>query len=216
MRRAIAALAVLGFMGLSAGAWASPSLVGPTGLLLTPTADVMGMASWNAGGTAIWPDAGSDVTVLYANVGIFPRLEVGLAYQDIEDVDSETLVNAKFHVLSLPGRLTMSVGAIDITDQIDRSLYVVASHDLGAGVIEPRGTFSRPRVHGGVGGGRFDDVFLGFSVTVSGQADLLAEYDGDDVNVGVRWPIIPTMELTGAALGGLDDYAVGLSFVSPW
>jgi hypothetical protein len=105
---------------------------------------------------------------------------------------------------------------VDLTGQIDRSVYLVASHDLGAGIVSPKGRLTKPQVHVGVGGGRFDGIFGGVSVTLGGKADVMAEYDGENVNLGVRWPLIPRVAVTAAALDGLDDLALGISLKSPW
>jgi hypothetical protein len=214
--RSMTVIAVLALIAVSGVAWAGPSLLGPTGLLVVPTADVLGMSQWSAGASAVWLDEDADATVLYANVGLLPRLEIGFSHEDVQGAATETIVNAKYRALGLPAQVTVSVGGMDLTDQIDRSAYAVASHDLGAGILNPRGLISNPRVHAGVGSGRFDDLFAGFSVTVSDRADVLAEYDGDDINLGVRWPVLEKVELTGAFVNGLDDFAAGVSMSSPW
>jgi hypothetical protein len=116
----------------------------------------------------------------------------------------------------MPGKITLAVGAFDLTDQIDRSVYAVVSHDLGAGILSPKGQFTKPQLHVGVGGGRLDGLFGGVSVTVGGKADVMAEYDSENLNLGVRWPLIPKVAVTAAALDGLDDLALGISLKSPW
>jgi hypothetical protein len=207
---------MLALMIGAAAAYADSSLLGPTGLVTVPTAETLGILQWNVGGASVWAGSGPDESVVYANIGLLPRLEVGFARIEPEDGDAETLLNAKLRIVGLPGKVTLAVGAVDLTDQIDRSAYVVLTHDLGAGIISPKGQFTKPQVHVGVGGGQFDGIFGGVSLTVSGKADVMAEYDGEDVNVGVRWPIIPKVSLTAAALDGFDDLALGLSLKSPW
>jgi hypothetical protein len=209
-------VAVLAVMIGAAAAYADSSLLGPTGLVTVPTADTLGILQWNVGGASVWAGSGPDESVVYANIGLLPRLEVGFSRIEPEDGDAETLLNAKLRIVGLPGKVTLAVGAVDLTDQIDRSAYVVLTHDLGAGIISPKGQFTKPQVHVGVGGGQLDGIFGGVSLTVSGKADVMAEYDGEDVNVGVRWPIIPKVSLTAAALDGFDDLALGLSLKSPW
>ena len=216
MRRLLLGVAVLALMAVAAVASADPSLIGPTGLVTVPTADTLGLLQWNVGASNAWTDSGPDESVIYANLGLLPRLEVGFARLEPEDADAETVLNAKFRVISLPGKVSLAVGAIDLTDQIDQSVYAVVSHDLGAGIVSPKGQFTKPRLHVGVGGGQFDGIFGGVSVTVGGKADVMAEYDGDDVNVGVRWPIIPKVLVTAAALDGFSDLALGLCLKSPW
>jgi hypothetical protein len=217
MRRVLIGVAVLVAVTLCASAWGSPSLLGPTGLLRTPNADSLGMAQFAVGVTGISADEPGDQTLLYGTVGLLPGLELGVTRYDIEEAATETTVNAKLRVLGpLPGRVTVAVGVDDITDQLDRSAYVVASHTLGAGLLTRFGQVTSPQVHVGVGGGRFDGLFAGVSTTVGRRVGLLAEYDGEDVNIGVRLPVAPRVEGTVAALDGLEDLALGVSFSSPW
>ena len=216
MRRLLLGVAVVALIAVAAGASADPSLIGPTGLVTVPTADTLGLLQWNVGASNAWTESGPDESAIYANLGLLPRLEVGFARLEPEDADAETVLNAKFRVISLPGKVSLAVGAIDLTDQIDRSVYAVVSHDLGAGIVSPKGQLTRPQLHVGVGGGQFDGIFGGVSVTVGGKADAMAEYDGDDVNVGVRWPIIPKVLVTAAALDSFSDLALGLCLKSPW
>jgi hypothetical protein len=216
MRRLLLGVAVVALIAVAGVASADPSLIGPTGLVTVPTADTLGLLQWNVGASNAWTDSGPDESVIYANLGLLPRLEVGFARLEPEDADAETVLNAKFRVISLPGKVSLAVGAIDLTDQIDRSVYAVVSHDLGAGIVSPKGQFTRPQLHVGVGGGQFDGIFGGVSVTVGGKADVMAEYDGEDMNVGVRWPIIPKVLVTAAALDSFSDLALGLCLKSPW
>lgn len=216
MRRLLLGVAVFALMIGGAAAYADPSLLGPTGLVTVPTAETLGLLQWNVGGANVWADSGPDESVVYANIGLLPRLEIGFSRIEPEDGDAETLLNAKLRIVGLPGKVTLAVGAVDLTDQIDQSAYVVLTHDLGAGIISPKGQFTKPQVHVGVGGGQFDGIFGGVSLTLSGKTDVMAEYDGENVNVGARWPIIPKVSLTAAALDGFDDLALGLSLKSPW
>jgi hypothetical protein len=71
-------------------------------------------------------------------------------------------------------------------------------------------------LHVGVGGGQFDGLFGGVSVVVGGKADVMAEYDGEDFNLGVRWPVLPKVSLTAGTLRSFDDFALEASVSSPW
>ena len=44
----------------------------------------------------------------------------------------------------------------------------------------------------------------------------MAEYDGDDINLGATWPLLPNLTGTLAVLNGLDDLGAGLTLSSPW
>ena len=217
MRRFAAGIAAVLLACAASGAWAGPSLIGPSGLVTVPTAEVLGMTEWTVGGTAFLVSDGPDANVVYANVGLLPRLELGFARADVEGSEAETMLNGKVAVLGpLPGQVSVAAGVEDITDQVDRSAYVVLSHTLGAGLLMRRGKVTSPQAHVGGGGGRFDGLFAGLSVTLDGRVALMAEYDGEDVNVGARWPLVANLEATAAALDGLEDFAVGLSLTSPW
>ena len=217
-----AAVVVLALSALPVGAWASPSLLGPTGLIFIPTANTLGMTEFNVGERGS-RRAGVDENALFANVGVFPGLEVGATRVKLEGAPAETMVNAKYCVSPLgpasvaaaPLRLSFAVGVIDLTNQIDETPYIVASHTLGAGLLPPVGPFSNPQVHVGYGSGQLDGLFGGFSMNYH-RSTLMAEYDGRDVNFGAKIPLASKLEVTAAALNGLNDYAVGLSFSSPW
>ena len=217
MRRFAVGIAVAVLVAVPVGAWAGPSLLGPSGLVTIPTAEVLGMTTWNAGATALWMEEGADVNVLYANVGLLPRLEVGVARVDPDQGEAESVVNAKLSLArALPGKVSLAVGMSDITDQMDRSAYVVASHVLGAGLVMRRGMVTSPQVHVGIGGGRFDGLFGGVSATIDGRVTVMAEYDGDDVNIGATWPLAMNFAGTIAVLNGLEDFGAGLTLSSPW
>lgn len=216
VRQIIIGLLVVASLALGGAAWGDASLFGPTGLLAIPTAELLGMTQWNVGASAIWI-GDNDADVLYGNMGLLPRLEVGVARTDFDQGEAETLVNAKLGLLhAVPGEVSLAVGVVDLTDQMDRSVYVVLSHTLGAGVLMRKGTVTSPQVHVGIGGGRFDGLFAGLSATVEERVKVMAEYDGDDINLGATWPLAPNLTGTLAVLNGLDDLGAGLTLSSPW
>ena len=217
MRYLFAPVALILVFGVATCVAAQPSLIGPTGLVLTPTAETLGTAQWNAGATNIWTDSGSDESFIYANLGLLPRLEIGFTREELAEEAAETLLNAKLKIVGpLPGKLTLAAGGFDLTDQIDQSVYVVGTHDLGAGIISPHGQLTHPQVHVGLGSGRLEGLFGGVSVTYNAKTDLMAEYDGAGVNVGVRWALHPNFSVTAASLDGLGDFAANASVSSPW
>jgi len=210
----------LGVLLLTAGccaANAAPSMLGPTGLILTPTADTLGMTEFDVGVSGIRFDDNGNETVIYGNAGVLPGLEVGVSHDRFGNEDSQTLVNAKLRLFRPPlGRFTLSAGMIDITDQVDRTSYLVLSHAIGAGVITRVGPVTLPQVHIGIGNGRLDRVFGGVSTVVGRRVEVMAEYDGAHVNVGARVPLALRFAATVAGLDGFKDVAAGVSFSSPW
>lgn len=217
MKQYVAAVAVLLLLA-AVPVWAqpAPSFLGPTGLLFVPTADVVGMGEFNVGGAVARFDE-TDISWISGNVGLLPQLEVGATLVKPEHADSEAMLNAKYRLLK-PAltATTLSVGMIDITDEVSRSAYAVLTHNVGAGLVLREGPFSNPRVHVGVGGGLFDGVFLGGEVTVGSKVDLIGEYDSHDFNFGARFPLSKSFELTAAVLDNFDDVGVGAAFTSPW
>jgi hypothetical protein len=190
--------------------------LGPTGLLLVPTADTLGTLEFNLGASALLIDEAPDVTAVYGNVCVLPRLEIGATLLDPEFSDSETVLNAKYRIMGLPGEVTIAAGVFDVTDEVDQSIYAVLSHDLGAGIIKPKGIISNPRVHVGIGGGQFDGLFGGVSLQVGQKTDVIAEYDTDDINLGLKYALLPKVNVTAAAIGGFDEVALGASIANPW
>jgi hypothetical protein len=203
-------------MTVPVAAWASPSLLGPTGLLLTPSAEVLGTAQWNVGGSLLSSDS-QDVSALYASVGVLKGMEIGLAQVSPEDGEAGTFVNAKLLLPQpIPMKLSVALGVIDLTDQIDTTPYVVVSHTIGGGLILQHGAISSPQVHVGLGSGQLDGLFGGVSARIGDRVSVMAEYDGNQINLGARLPIARNVEVTAAALDGLSDFGVGVSVGSPW
>jgi len=217
VRRLAIGIAVALLVGLPGAALAAPSLHGPTGLVMIPTAEVLGMAQWNAGVTAVRIGDGADENVVYANLGLLPSFELGFARDKFEASEAETVVNAKLRLAGpFPGETSFAAGLIDITDQIDRSGYAVVSHTLGAGLLMREGQITAPQLHVGLGGGRFDGLFAGVSTTVNRRVGVMVEYDGEDFNAAAKWPLSVNLEATVAALDGVEDFGVGVSFSNPW
>jgi hypothetical protein len=203
-------------MTVSAWAAPTPSFLGPTGLFLVPTADVVGMGEVSAG-IALDRSGEDDVSWISVNAGVLPQLEIGATRQKFEGFEADTLLNVKYRLLK-PALIatTLSVGMIDVTDQSERSAYAVLTHEVGAGIVMRRGLFSNPRLHVGVGGGELNGVFAGGEITFDGKVNLIAEYDSHDMNFGARVPLAKGFEATVAALENFNDLGVGVAFTSPW
>ena len=199
MRRIAIVLVLLALAALPAAA--SSSLLGPTGLLLIPTADALAATQWNVGGSSFSADE-EDVTAVYANMGLWKGLEVGASWFNGDDADSELLLNAKVRLPQpVPVKLSLAAGVMDITDAIDATPYLVASHMIGGGLVMRQGFCTAPQVHLGVGGGMLDGLFGGVSAVVAEKISVMAEYDGSDVNLGAKLPLAANVELTGSRAG---------------
>ncbi len=132
----------------------APSLLGPTGAIVTPTMDTVGDEKWQVGfhywqpDDEYWLDSDyeemdADVWAPKVNFGLGPYVEVGVAYFNVSDdgltwpggegppvpfnVDmDETIVNLKIKLAEEgPTNPGFAVGLIDLGDQIDFKAYAV-------------------------------------------------------------------------------------------
>jgi len=188
---------------------AAPSVNGPTGLINTPTADVLRPGQLSLGYYHL-----QDGGVGSFNTNVAPNLELGVAAFRYDGQSNKNYVNAKFAVVPetilLPG---LAIGVEDISNSEQRSVYAVASKALPFGF----------RVHAGTGGGRFNGVFAGIEKTINPLSiitgtnafpatTLIAEYDGKTMNYGARLSIIPGLKLD-AGLRNHNGY-IGISFTN--
>jgi hypothetical protein len=120
----IAALAALGCWGGVCSAM--PSVLGPSGVVVVPDASAVERATVEGfmrrvGGASEWWSVG-------ANLGLAEGVEVGLVRLDSEDAPADTIANVK--VVFKPtqrGDLPVALGVWDLTNEISRSYYAVAS-----------------------------------------------------------------------------------------
>ena len=188
-------------------AQAAPTVTGSTGMLYTPTADVLRDGHFSLGYHHL--EDGDAYTVGY---GMSNAWEISAATIDYNgDHGRDLYLNTKFSLMSenvvRPG---IAIGMEDALDEYDRTFYAVASKALPLGL----------RIHAGIGDGRFDGVFGGIEKTfnplgVTGSSifpatTLSAEYDGKEMIYGLRLAIVPGLKAHAAWRDG-DTY-VGLTF----
>lgn len=172
--------------------WAAPSINGSTGLINTPSSDVLREGEFSLGYYHL-----KDGGVGIFNTNVAPNLEVGVAGFRYDKQDNKNYLNAKFGLVPetvfMPG---LAVGVEDLGNTDKRSVYAVASKALPLGF----------RIHAGAGNGRFDGVFVGLEKTLNPVSvitgnnafpatTLIAEYDGRHMNFGARMSIIPGLKL---------------------
>jgi len=188
---------------------AAPSVNGSTGLINSPTADVLRPGQISLGYYHLKEGGVGSFTTNLA-----PNLELGVAAFRYDGQSNKNYVNAKFAVVPetilTPG---LAIGVEDISNQDNRSLYAVASKALPFGF----------RIHAGTGGGRFGGVFAGIEKTINPMSvitgnnafpatTLIAEYDGHTMNYGARLAIVPGLKLD-AGLRNHDGY-IGITFTN--
>jgi len=212
MRMILQVSLICALLLFAAAAFAGPSFRGYSGLINIPTADSLDTGDYNFAAFAVQADKGNDQTLLAANIGLLPGLEIGAASEKPEHGDSELLLNGKYRFQS-EGliRPELAVGIADLTDELDSTPYFVLSKSLRPPLQVLHHEILNPRVHLGIGGGRLDGAFAGVSAGIGNAATLMAEHDGTHLNAGVRFSIGPMLQIHAAALNDFDDFGLGLS-----
>lgn len=198
---------LIAFMGLcvavAPGAYADPSANGPTGLWNIPTALAMPQDCYNL--FVNDHSAENELVRLGANLGtgLETPLELGVTAVDPEVGKSQTIFNLKFEAIQETEKNpSVAVGAIDLTQEGDRTFYLVATKRLD---IPQREKKPHP-VFGTVGAGAndsnsvLDGIFFGVTYQVSDTSFLLLEYDAEDLNLGLRHHISPRTALDVASV----------------
>lgn len=205
MKKTITAMCLATFMSVGV-AEATPTITGSTGMIYTPTADVLRDGHFSLGYHHM-----DDAKTYTLGYGMSNAWEISASSFDYDHHSSDFYLNTKFSLMSenvlRPG---IAIGVEDAFDESDRTFYAVASKALPLGF----------RIHAGIGDGRFDGVFGGIEKTfnplgITGSSifpatTLSAEYDGSKMIYGIRLSIVPGLKAQ-AAWRGSDTY-VGLTF----
>ncbi len=180
----------------------NPSWYGYTGLVRTPTALISTPQKITGSAHQVEFD-GENRGVCAATVGLMPTLEIGAArvenvLQDtpIPSYATETVVNVKYEaniggLFNNPMAPKMAIGIFDISDQINRTNYVVLSRSIGLaqGSISP---LPQANVHIGYASAErepatLDGIFGGIDFVAAEDTLAQIEYDGEDVNGALRY-----------------------------
>lgn len=203
---------------------AEPSLNGFTGLLATPTAETLDERDYSIGVNSSEVEDWDDFNY-YANFGLGEETEVGLVLfrtdRDnaveteafhLQRSEDETYIHVK-RALSVEGDgPRIAAGVFDLTDEVETTVYVVASWEQGRTVGTFRGDEVRfLNLHVGVAAGMFEDFFAGAELTFGPRVEILAEFIEDDFNVGARLKPAEDVNLD-AGLIGMEDLAINVSY----
>ncbi|GAI32071.1 unnamed protein product, partial [marine sediment metagenome] len=179
----------------------APSFEGLSGLIRTPTADVIPDGHYVVGSSWIpraytsgMHQGKSKSRPTYATVGFLPNLELSFRFTFYDDVtswfngittewpyDMDRCLSAQYRVWRQKGaRPALAIGAQDMkfgddAPKVGRAEYLVASHQ-----------FDDIRLHLGAGTGRYRGIFAGTEARIGEKMKLMAEYDTNDVNLGLR------------------------------
>jgi hypothetical protein len=207
-------------LGLATVAFSAPSLLGPTGLLFTPTADTLQVDENNL---AVNHIAHLDNVQSTANLGVYPGLEVGFAGL----AGSDTIINGKYSFQQeAAGKPGIAFGVLDLTGQLHTTLYAVASKRFSPAELYGIDNF---RANLGLAGGGSDDtiplsgLFGGISFDVAQRATVMLEHDGKSFNFGARGVVLRTTSSNKlqhdliaqiGSVGKGHDFTFGLSYDS--
>lgn len=214
---------------LACGAtWAEPTLYGFTGLLTVPTAHTLGSGTYNVGVNSGELEDWDDFAY-YANFGLGQETEAGVLIFRSDDsggssqIDTTSLRrNQDETFLSIKRNLTapdeggpqIAGGIFDITDEVETTVYMVATWEQGrvVGQISGREVHFLD-LHAGFAAGIFEDFFAGVNLRFGPNLIILGEWIMDDINLGVRLSPAPNFTID-AGLLDLDDLAVNVSYSS--
>lgn len=197
-------LAGLVLTALMNAAQAAPSTTGSTGLIDTPTADTL-----RAGQISLGYFDLEESRNMSFGMNLAKNLELSAGSAAFEDSVRKTYVNVKYAIkqesVLLPG---VAIGMEDIGGAVDRTAYAVVSKSLPLGF----------RVHAGLGGGRYDGAFYGLEKTLVPMAvggvfpdtSLLVEYDGHEMNYGLRMSLVTGLKINAGLRG--DDPYIGVTY----
>jgi len=204
--------------------YAIPSFRGYTGLLLVPTARSLDRGMWDAG---LFVESVSEGTIndYVANYGVSNGLEVGLdvfrrddKFEGFGPTDgSKVLINGKYEFLrETAAHPAIAAGIIDLADQVESTVYVVASQSLSKKLGCFAGEPIAPTIHVGFGGGILDGVFAGLSTYLGNRIEVMVEWDSRIFDVGGRFRLTPGLTVHAGFFDVFDRYdasfGVGLSY----
>jgi hypothetical protein len=161
----------------------SGTIFGPTGLFSVPTADVLTARKFQIG-----THFGRDLSTVAVNAGIANFVEVGAAFLDRDDADNRTIASAKAQFIPTGfENLKIGVGVIDIAKAVERTGYIMVTTRAKV-PLEVEDTISQIILHAGYGTGLFREKIIGGAEGVLNRKwRVILEYDGDNVNGGLRY-----------------------------
>jgi hypothetical protein len=192
------------------------SWFGQVGLIITPTAETP-----PASGAAIEfhriQREIEDVDVWGATFGVTDWLEAGGAVVGIPGGDDETVGNVKVRIpaakwLGNSSFPDVAVGAFDVTDQLNRALYLVLSTTYKFSDTVPGINLHLGLADNKTNSGSLDGLFGGIEFSAMRFGTVQAEYDGQDFNAAFRYRPSNRITLDLGTLGG--DFGYGATYHS--
>lgn len=240
-RYLIRATVIVAILSSAGSSLAGSSLLGPQGLLLTPTANLpvdrqfqVGVRQLQAPYAFIKGEKVANNFLFYASLVYLPRLEVTLSFttapgrhgNDGSNVYKDAAVFAQFFVLEEKDDLpALAIGMYDFYSySFYNALFMVLSKTFRNRLPVPLqahlgyGVDWIDKHYGDTGPDRDVPVphhllgfFGGIEMALSNQINLIFEYDTDRFNTGLRFNVFEHFEILGSLLN-LDTFSGGLSY----
>jgi hypothetical protein len=143
------------------------NLFGQSGVLVTPSANILPRHVGSLGYARL-----DDSNILHLAFAPTDRFEVSIT-DTAGDLPSRLLLGGKLKVFESHDATTrVSVGVLDVTDEIDTSLYGVVSKDVE---LHWFGKPRRATISAGLGGGLLKGLFGGLHLGLTDRVSLLGE-----------------------------------------
>jgi hypothetical protein len=230
MWQAVAAVVVVSLIA-SGAALAEPTLYGFTGQLTIPTAETMDQGTYNVGMNSGELEDWDDFSY-YANFGLGDETEAGVLMFRSDEDDSRSVVDSASEsvrrfgddetFLNIKRNLTepdedgpqIAGGVFDLTDEVETTVYLVASWQQGRVVGEVDDKELRfLDLHAGFAAGMFEDFFAGVNMRLGTDVQVFGEWIMDDINLGARFSPLENITVDAGLLDA-DDLAVNVSYES--
>ncbi len=181
------------------------SVYGPTGLFSVPTADVLTARRFQLG-----THFGRDLSTVAVNAGIANFVEIGATYLDRDDADNRTIASGKVQFIPTGlETIKIGVGIIDVAKAIERTGYIIVStRSKVPPDMEDR--VSQLTLHAGYGTGMFrENVIGGAEGVLNPNWRIVLEYDGKNVNGGLRYSHDENLRLQGGVMRNQLFFSAG-------
>jgi hypothetical protein len=210
------------------GRLSAQTLTGSSGLVSIPTATLARDGQITVGVHLIAPHyheyygrtfEENAAQVRFATIGFLPFVEVGLRLTHmnggVPQGIGDRMVSVRVRLLKEGERLpSVAIGAHDIVGtRLFHATYVVATKSIGtpAGAAGVTVGYGHDVLGLRAKGRQFDGLFGGMSLAPHRWVTLLAEYDGERPNAGVRLGPVHGVALLAALQNG-DGFSGGVSY----
>ena len=190
--------------------WAQPTLRGYSGMLIVPSAQTVGDGDYYIGWAA---GMGGDLdnNSFYGTFGLDANTEIGVNMWRPTGAANQTFLHAKY-TLPVEAGPQIATGVLDLTGEVDTTVYAVATWAQGQVIGEVDGdAIQFLNLHAGFAAGMFSDIFAGVEMLFGPEVGIMAEWVDNDVHVGARFQPAPRFHLDVGFLD-IDELVLNLSY----